>query len=114
MNLSRDKSKVQDPGELDSIHGRANRALDGGIDYRPSPRRLHECQFANQEHTLGKTFVRIRMPNVHSKKLIYTNSYFKYKMKISNSAGKKIRCDVSSAKAKEMMQIFDEASSDVS
>jgi len=35
-------------------------------------------------------------------------------MKISNSAGKKIRCDVSSAKAKEMMQIFDEASSDVS
>ncbi|MGI9496703.1 MAG: hypothetical protein ACR2NK_11655 [Mariniblastus sp.] len=70
MNLSRDKSKVQDPGELDSIHGRANPALDGGIDYRPSPRRLHECQFANQEHTVGKTFVRIRMPNVHSKKLI--------------------------------------------
>lgn len=70
MNLSRDKSKVQDPGELDSLIGRANQALDGGIDYRPVPRRLRGCEYANQEHAVGNTPVRIRMPNLHSKKLV--------------------------------------------
>jgi len=70
MNLSRYKAKFLDRQKLDSINTRAEPVMDGGIDYLSSPRRLREGDYANHVHSLGNHSVQIRMPNVHSKKLV--------------------------------------------
>ncbi|MCP4094774.1 MAG: hypothetical protein GY748_00890 [Planctomycetaceae bacterium] len=70
MNQSRYKSKLPDRQKLDSFNTPAESGMDGGIDYLSSPQRLREGDYANHVHSLGNRSVQIRMPNVHSKKLV--------------------------------------------
>ncbi len=70
MNLSQNKAKILDRRLADSTNAPAKPVVDGGIDYFPPPPRTRDCDYTSQVHAHAGCSIQIRMPTVHSQKLV--------------------------------------------